>query len=171
MDFQQFNQQQPGQQPINQPIQPTPPVFTQPSKNNWKIIILVVAGILVLGGISYGAYYYWQNNKPAVAPIDEIANWQTYKNNTYGFEVKCPKDSKINFEKWPNENENTITITNIGNSEFRLTTFPIDSSSIQFKNVSDAWDSLNAGKNNLEIVIRSPAGNEVKKSIEITYDI
>lgn len=30
---------------------------------------------------------------------------------------------------------------------------------------------LNAGKNNLEIVIRSPAGNEVKKSIEITYDI
>jgi len=30
---------------------------------------------------------------------------------------------------------------------------------------------LNAGKNSLEIVIRSPAGNETKKTIEITYDI
>jgi len=30
---------------------------------------------------------------------------------------------------------------------------------------------LNAGKNNIEIVVRSPAGNETKKTIEITYDI
>lgn len=30
---------------------------------------------------------------------------------------------------------------------------------------------LNAGKNNLEIVLRNPAGNEIKKTIEITYDI
>jgi hypothetical protein len=30
---------------------------------------------------------------------------------------------------------------------------------------------LNAGKNTLEIIIRNQAGNEVKKSIEITYDI
>ncbi|MFA5025242.1 MAG: hypothetical protein WC503_01950 [Candidatus Shapirobacteria bacterium] len=30
---------------------------------------------------------------------------------------------------------------------------------------------LNAGKNSLEIIIRNPAGNEIKKTIEITYDI
>ena len=30
---------------------------------------------------------------------------------------------------------------------------------------------LNAGKNSLEIILRNPAGNEVKKNIEITYDI
>jgi len=30
---------------------------------------------------------------------------------------------------------------------------------------------LNAGKNSLEIIVRSLAGNEVKKTIEITYDI
>jgi hypothetical protein len=30
---------------------------------------------------------------------------------------------------------------------------------------------LNAGKNSLEIVVRNQAGNEVKKTIEITYDI
>ncbi len=30
---------------------------------------------------------------------------------------------------------------------------------------------LNVGKNSYEIVIRSPAGNETKKTIEITYDI
>jgi phage-related protein len=30
---------------------------------------------------------------------------------------------------------------------------------------------LNAGKNSLEIIVRNQAGNEVKKTIEITYDI
>jgi hypothetical protein len=30
---------------------------------------------------------------------------------------------------------------------------------------------LNAGKNNMEIVVRSPAGNETRKTIELTYDI
>jgi len=30
---------------------------------------------------------------------------------------------------------------------------------------------LNAGKNNVEIVVRSEAGNETRKTIEITYDI
>ncbi len=30
---------------------------------------------------------------------------------------------------------------------------------------------LNAGKNNMEIVVRNPAGNETKKTIELTYDI
>jgi len=30
---------------------------------------------------------------------------------------------------------------------------------------------LNAGKNNMEIVVRNPAGNEIKKIIELTYDI
>lgn len=30
---------------------------------------------------------------------------------------------------------------------------------------------LNAGKNSLEIIIRNSAGNEIKKTVEITYDI
>jgi hypothetical protein len=30
---------------------------------------------------------------------------------------------------------------------------------------------LNAGKNNMEIVARSLAGNETRKTIELTYDI
>ncbi|MCX5658086.1 MAG: hypothetical protein NTZ48_07725, partial [Candidatus Omnitrophica bacterium] len=30
---------------------------------------------------------------------------------------------------------------------------------------------LNTGKNSLEIIVRNSAGNEVKKTIEITYDI
>lgn len=30
---------------------------------------------------------------------------------------------------------------------------------------------LGAGKNNMEIVVRSPAGNEIRKTIELTYDI
>ncbi|MEK9184581.1 MAG: hypothetical protein AAB866_00230 [Patescibacteria group bacterium] len=29
--------------------------------DTWKIAILVIVGVLILGGASYGAYYYWQN--------------------------------------------------------------------------------------------------------------
>ncbi len=86
--------QQPVQQPNQQPIQPVP-VVTKLPQSNWKIIISVVVGILVLGGVSYGAYYYWQNNKPVVAPIDEIADWETYRSDEYGFEFKYPKDWDI----------------------------------------------------------------------------
>ncbi len=88
MEIQQPNQQQPIQQP-EPSIQPNP-VINQPPNNIWKIVVLVIIGVLVLGGASYSAYYYWQNNKPVVAPIDETANWQTYKNDKYGFEFKYP---------------------------------------------------------------------------------
>ncbi|MFH1990378.1 MAG: hypothetical protein ABIJ19_00790 [Patescibacteria group bacterium] len=98
MDFQQFNQQPISPQPEPN-IQPTPPIITQSPKNNWKVVILVIIGVLVLGGASYGAYYYWQNNKPAVAPIDEIANWQTYQNEIAGFEIKYPNNWEVTWDK------------------------------------------------------------------------
>ncbi|MBU1102495.1 hypothetical protein KJ853_02450, partial [Patescibacteria group bacterium] len=46
--------------PIISPIQPTPPVVA-PTKNTWKIFVLVVIGILILAGAAWGGYYWWQN--------------------------------------------------------------------------------------------------------------
>ncbi|MDO8592603.1 MAG: hypothetical protein Q7R92_02400 [bacterium] len=63
------------------------------------ITIIALAAILILGGISYGSYYFWQKSaekasqktspNPStsvstssnpLATADETANWQTYKN-------------------------------------------------------------------------------------------
>jgi len=63
MDIQRPVQQQPSEQSAaQQPVQPVP-VVARPSQSNWKVIILAVIGILILGGASYGAYYYWQTQK------------------------------------------------------------------------------------------------------------
>jgi len=41
-------------------IQSDPPAV-QPPKNTWKIVALVIIGILVLAGAAWGGYYWWQN--------------------------------------------------------------------------------------------------------------
>ena len=53
------------------------------------LIILIIVGVLiVVGGI-----YWWQKSKTNSA--DETADWQTYRNDEYGFEVKYPKVSIV----------------------------------------------------------------------------
>lgn len=40
-----------------------PEMQTQrPSNKIWQIVAIVVAGILVIGGVSYGSYYWWQKS-------------------------------------------------------------------------------------------------------------
>jgi len=120
MDQQPSPNVQPEEQPNYQP--------QKPLNKTGQIAAIVVAGILVIGGISYGSYYWWQksaNNQivgndrdahgcigsagyswcqakqkclrvweescasPSATP-DPTANWQTYKNEQYGFEVRYP---------------------------------------------------------------------------------
>jgi hypothetical protein len=99
------------QQPI-QPVQNLQPEtqLNKPTKKSWPIAVLVVAGILVLGGITYGAYYFWQNStgklsqspspsvsastSPSATP-DETAGWQTYWNDDWGYSFKYPKNQIV----------------------------------------------------------------------------
>ena len=70
------------------------------SRSGFASIALVLVGIVIL---ALGAYFVWQKNlsgttAPPVAsqPVpDETANWKTYTNTQYGFEVKYPPDWKI----------------------------------------------------------------------------
>ena len=65
------------------------------------IIIVIVVGLLTIGGVL--AYqYYWQapeeeisEETPEETPTDETADWKTYKNEEYGFEIKYPYSTKI----------------------------------------------------------------------------
>jgi len=55
------------------------------------IILLVIAAII---GVTLWIY----SEKEKVLPQDETADWETYKNEEYGFEVKYPPNLIINFK-------------------------------------------------------------------------
>ncbi len=59
------------------------------------ILIIVLAAIIAGAGI-FAYQYYWMPEEKYIErpPLvkDEIANWKTYTNEEYGFEIKYPKD-------------------------------------------------------------------------------
>lgn len=99
--------------PDAQPIPTSPVEIPTPQKHN-KINILVLSIIfLLLGSTSFFAYQYIQlkqqvNSKPTTSPTpfaspkptaeagNPTANWKTYSNEKYGFEIKYHPESKPN---------------------------------------------------------------------------
>lgn len=66
------------------------------------IIIIVVVGILAIGGVL--AYQYWWppeevERAEVKTPADETTDWETYRNEEYGYEVRYPSDWKFYDEK------------------------------------------------------------------------
>jgi hypothetical protein len=90
------------------------PFITQGKTNLKYILIIVILAAIVSGGI-LGYYYLWIKDLEAklaelelkLSPKvieDEIANWKTYRNKEYGFEINYPpgwevqkRDSLIGF--------------------------------------------------------------------------
>lgn len=84
-----------------------------PLESNKKAIIIasVIVGVLLLGGISYGVYYKVSNtskqvenkvtntnnsqvlpsNDTNISKTSDTSDWQTYKNDSFGFEIQYPK--------------------------------------------------------------------------------
>ena len=115
------------------------------------ILAVVIIGLVLLGAVGLIVYLQEteptqpdptpsnQTTNPSTQNPDPTADWQTYKNEEYGFEIKYPKESsfageiKPNVDLWQNtlvyqdKSFLTISITTVGNEEF---------SEIDYKQVS-----------------------------------
>lgn len=136
----------PVQSVLENPVEPR-------KKFSLKIIILLIVILLVAGGVYAGMQIGRKQtasneivtdteitnipvSKPTVVPtIDETANWKTYRNEKYGFEMKYP-------DNW---------IVNIADDSIRFQTFP---------EPSPGYGGFPGGKNDIQISLSVKANSE-----------
>lgn len=73
-------------------------------RNQYFKIIILIAILAVLGLMAYNYFYPTQIQEQIISdqtnqnqtPVDETANWRTYSNYDYGFQIKYPTDWSVN---------------------------------------------------------------------------
>jgi len=79
------------------------------SKTNWKFILIILILAILVGGGILGYLRYFKREMISLTKFpeikkpekieDETANWKTYRNEEYKFEVKYPPDWGIDKER------------------------------------------------------------------------
>jgi len=69
-------------------------------KTNWKYVVIILVLALIVGGGIFGYWKWVGREEVKILEIkmsekvveNETANWETYKNEQYGFEINYPND-------------------------------------------------------------------------------
>jgi len=135
MNNNQLNQQSSISQESQQP-QPSlqPEIPKKQGLPTWAIILIVVGAIIVLAGASYGVYWFFTSQPAEPLPADqgeitpgqlptgelddETADWQTYRNEDLGFEIKIPPSANV--DKIFNDDRNRLVVFENGNEDFEV---------------------------------------------------
>jgi len=98
-----------GQSNLNQPIIPK----QKKQIPSWVGFVIIIGFAVVIFGGVFAYQYFIAKNQPVIQPpqlLNQTANWKTYTNDQYGFEIKYPINLSLKTQKQESLSEEIITI-------------------------------------------------------------
>ncbi|MDX1608150.1 MAG: PsbP-related protein [Candidatus Spechtbacterales bacterium] len=138
--------------------------------------LMLVITALVLGGIFYAVNVAEEDFKEAtqVPPVvksekkDPTANWQTYRNEEYGFEFKYPEGWEVGNDKVRTIEERDTTLPHDGPGEPQISTEPL--AQVRWFDVSQnsasSWLDEECNEESIETGYLNEAGAEKYESAQ-----
>ncbi len=136
-------------------------------KSIWKWILLYI----IIGAVAYGLIYYFffykkggyndNSQYPISNSQNKMADWKTYRNDEYGFEIKYPNDWEVQKDLYSKFIVKTVS-GNTANPNLIIEFLSEEYSSALAREKKDPYDTMNdviiSGAGAKEFLYYSPIG-------------